>query len=97
MKNRKHIDLRIEYYDTADLKDLLSLLRKIQWCGEVGAGRKIPLTVDGDGSGRYDFHIHQKDITNSQIKNIRDIVILNPEYMKEVEDGEDFKPHYIGE
>lgn len=94
---RKYIDIRVEFDDVAELKELLALLRKIQWCGEVGATREIPVVVDGDGSARLNFHIYENNFPYGSITNLRDVVILKPESIKSVENGENFSPHYIGE
>jgi hypothetical protein len=60
--SRKYIDVRITALSDADIKDILILLRKIQWCGEAGASRNIPINVDGDGSGYYDFNLIEEKL-----------------------------------
>ena len=92
--NRKYVDLRVTALCDADLNDFLIALRKMQWCGDVGAGRKLPIVIDGDGSGRLDFQYIQE---NGKLKNIRENVTLDEEKMKKVSDGHDFETHYIGE
>jgi hypothetical protein len=39
----------------SEIKELLSLLAKIQHLGAIGACCTIPVTVDGDGSGQLRF------------------------------------------
>lgn len=92
-----HIDLRITAISEEDLKDFLIALRKIQYCGDVGANRLLPIQIDGDGSGQIDIAWHIDDITNCNIKNIRDVINLDSSKLKKVDDGDDFQTHYIGE
>jgi hypothetical protein len=92
--SRKYIDVRITALSDADIKDILILLRKIQWCGEAGASRNIPINVDGDGSGYYDFNLIED---GEKIKNLNEIVKLDEEKLKKVSDGDDFETTYLGE
>lgn len=93
---RKYIDLRITAISDEDLKDFLIALRKIQWCGDAGASRTLPLHIDGDGSGAIDVSIFDDD-SESGFKNLREIVNLDETKMKKVSDGDDFETHWIGE
>lgn len=94
---RKFIDLRITTLCNEDLIDFLTAVRKIQHCGDVGINRLIPIRVDGDGSGHINVEIHTKKITDSELKNIRDVINLNKNEIQKVNDGDDFETHYIGE
>jgi hypothetical protein len=40
----------------SELKDFIRLCKVIQRLGQVGSCRKIPLIVDGDGSGQLSFY-----------------------------------------
>jgi len=93
----KFIDLRITAISDEDLKDFLIALRKIQYCGDVGANRLLPIQIDGDGSGGINVEMHEKEITDVKLKNLREIVNLDENKMKSVDDGHDFETHYIGE
>ena len=94
---RKFIDLRITAISDEDLKDFLIALRKIQYCGDVGANRLLPIQIDGDGSGGIKVEMHEKEITDVKLKNLREIANLDENKMKSVDDGHDFETHYIGE
>jgi len=96
MAERKYIDLRITAISDEDLKDFLIALRKIQWCGDVGASRTIPLHIDGDGSGSIDVDVFDES-SEGGFKNLRDMVNLDENKMKKVSDGEDFETQWIGE
>ena len=83
-----------------EIKELLILLRKIQWCGRTGSSRTIPIHVDGDGSARLDFYVNNKEFDPNWIdtcKDIKEIVSLDLDKMKKVADGDDFETQYIGE
>lgn len=41
----------------AEVVEFLHVLSRIQWCGNVGTCRTIPVTVDGDGSGQLRFTV----------------------------------------
>jgi len=57
----KYIDIRvIGLPDT--LFDFGRLLKIIQKCGERGTCRKIPVVVDGDGSGKLRFQLLEEGI-----------------------------------
>lgn len=94
---RKFIDLRISAISDEDLKDFMVALRKIQYCGDIGANRLLPIQIDGDGSGCIDIEMHTKEIINSKIKNIREFINLDESKLHKVNDGYDFERHYIGE
>lgn len=94
---RKFIDLRITAISDEDLRDFMIALRKIQYCGDIGANRLLPIQIDGDGSGAIDIEIHTKEITDTKLKNIREVVNLNQRKLQKVIDGDDFETHYIGE
>lgn len=88
----EYIDIRITG-EHEELRELLVILRKLQWCGDIGAGRTLPIYIDGDGSGRLSFDIKKDE----KFVNIRDFVNLDSEKMKKVSDGDDFETHWIGE
>jgi hypothetical protein len=92
----KYIDIRVTTLSDEDLKDFIIALRKIQWCGESGANRELPLQIDGDGSGSFNFELFE---SGQRVKrtNLRDIVNLDEKELKKVSDGNDFETHYIGE
>jgi len=94
---RKFIDLRITAISDEDLKDFLIALRKIQYCGDVGANRLLPIQIDGDGSGGINIEMHEKEIGDVKLKNLREIVNLDENKTKNVDDGHDFETHCIGE
>ena len=94
---RKFIDLRITAISDEDLKDFLIALRKIQYCGDVGANRLLPIQIDGDGSGGINIEMHEKEIGGVKLKNLREIVNLDENKTKNVDDSHDFETHYIGE
>ena len=52
---RKFIDLRITAISDEDLKDFMIALRKIQYCGDVGANRLLPIQIDGDVDGDWEY------------------------------------------
>jgi translation initiation factor 1 (eIF-1/SUI1) len=57
----KYIDIRvIGLQDT--LLDFGKLMKTIQKCGERGTCSKIPVVVDGDGSGKLKFQILEEGI-----------------------------------
>lgn len=93
----KYIDLRITALSDIDLKDFLIALRKIQYCGDVGANRLLPIQVDGDGSGFINVEMHKNDINDVELTNIRDFINLDESALKKVDDGDDFETHFIGE
>lgn len=88
----KYLDIRISGEDE-EINELLIILRKIEWCGNIGAGRTLPIYIDGDGSGRLSFHIKRND----EFKSICDIVKLDKDSLEKVSNGDDFEEHYIGE
>lgn len=94
---RKFIDLRITAISETDLKDFLIALRKLQYCGDIGANRLLPIQIDGDGSGTIDIEMHIEEITNTKLKNIRKIINLDKIKLESVDNGDDFEIHYIGE
>ncbi len=97
---KNFIDLRITANSDQDLTDFLVALRKIQYCGDIGANRLLPIQIDGDGSGGIDIEIHTEEIINldrSKLKNIREIINLDESKLKKVNDGNNFETHYIGE
>jgi len=96
MAERKYIDLRVTAISDEDLKDFLIALRKIQWCGDVGASRTLPIHIDGDGSGSIDVSIFDEN-SESGFKNLREIIILDETKMKKVSEGDDFETQWIGE
>lgn len=95
--DKKYIDLRVTAISEEDLKDFLIALRKIQYCGDVGANRMIPIRVDGDGSGQIDVEIHKGELESPSMKNLRDLVNLDEAKLEKVIEGNDFETHYIGE
>lgn len=94
---KKFIDIRVTASSDEDLRDFLIALRKIQYCGDIGANRLLPIVIDGDGTGQIDIEIHNKELDNKNLKNIRKIVALDQNKLKKVADGENFETHYIGE
>ncbi len=94
---RKFIDLRITAISDEDLKDFLIALRKIQYCGDIGANRLLPIRIDGDGSGHIDVEIYKSELNSPKLKNLRDLINLDEEKLKKVNDGDDFDTQYIGE
>jgi len=97
MIEKKFVDLRITALSDEDLNDVLILLRKIVYCGEIGGNRTIPVVVDGDGSGQISVEVHKDFVQHEDLKNIKDIVNLDLSKLKSVDDGQDFETHYIGE
>jgi hypothetical protein len=94
---RKFIDLRISAISDEDLKDFLIALRKIQYCGDIGANRLLPIRIDGDGSGQINVEIIHDELNSPKLKNLRDLINLDEEKLKRVNDGDDFDTQYIGE
>ncbi|MCK9544737.1 MAG: hypothetical protein M0R03_22185 [Novosphingobium sp.] len=94
---RKFIDVRITGISETDLKDFMIALRKIQYCGDIGANRLLPIQIDGDGSGGFDIEMHTEEITNIKLKNLKEIVNLDKSKLQKVNDGDDFEVHYLGE
>jgi phage-related protein len=94
---RKYIDLRITAISDEDLNDFLIALRKIQYCGDIGANRLLPIRIDGDGSGQIDVEIHESELNSPKLKNLRDLVNLDEEKLQIVNDGGDFDTQHIGE
>jgi hypothetical protein len=88
----KFLDIRISGEDE-EIRELLIILRKIEWCGDVGAGRSMPIYIDGDGSARLSFEYKNGD----ELKPISELVKLDKKALDKVSDGEDFQEHYIGE
>lgn len=41
----------------SELIEFLKVCGAIQWCGNVGASRDLPVSVDGDGSGQLRFRL----------------------------------------
>jgi len=90
-----------------EIKELLIVLSKIEWLGRIGAGRKIPIVVDGDGSADLKFYIKNippsedgKPVDSKWIEDctsILELVELDPDKLKKVGDGDDFEEQYIGE
>lgn len=94
---RKFIDIRVTALSDEDLVDFYKLLSKIQYCGDIGANRKIPIQVDGDGSGQYSFELHTKEIGETDLKNIDEIIEVSAEEKKTIEEGNEFPTQYLGE
>jgi len=94
---RKFIDVRITGISDTDLKDFMIALRKIQYCGDIGANRLLPIQIDGDGSGGFNIEMHTEEITNTKLKNLREIVNLDKSKLQKVNDGYNFEVHYLGE
>lgn len=94
MGTKKYVDIRVTAPSDADLRELLMLLAKIEECGRQGMSRTIPVQVDGDGSGQYRFVMLEG---KSESANVSDIVTLDKEKMKQVEEGKDFETVYLGE
>ena len=90
-----------------EINELLFILRKIEWCGNIGASRTLPIHVDGDGSGRLHFYVKQvpkeeqgKKVDPSWIEEYEPLserVLLNEKEMDSIAYGNDFKTHWIGE
>lgn len=93
---KRYIDIRVSALSEEDIKDFLVALRKIQYCGEVGMNRLLPLQIDGDGSGNYQFEVFTEPVDKKSEK-LSDIINLDAEKLKKVEDGEDFDAHFLGE
>lgn len=55
-----YLDIRV-VGEKSELKDFIRICKVIQRLGRVGSCRKIPVVVDGDGSGRLAFYGIQKD------------------------------------
>jgi hypothetical protein len=89
---RKYVDIRVVAQDDSVLREFLFALRKMEWCGDVGATRELPIVIDGDGAGRLNFKV----INDGEDKNIRDLMLLDEKALKKVRDGNDFETHYIG-
>jgi hypothetical protein len=87
-----YVDIRVIALDEEVLKEIMIALRKMEWCGSVGAGRTLPIYIDGDGAGRLNFQVIKKEGTT----NISDIVKLDEDKIKKVRSGDDFETHYIG-
>lgn len=92
---KKHIDIRVTALGEEELKEFIIALRKIQWCGNVGASRTLPIHIDGDGSGGMKFEIINK--AGDEMIDISTIVNLDEKAMDKVAYGDDFETHYIGE
>ena len=91
------VDIRVTAISETDLKEFMSALRKIQFCGELGMNRLIPIMVDGDGSGRINVEVHTIENTDPRLRNLNEIVILGGDKLQKVIDGDDFETHFIGE
>jgi hypothetical protein len=52
---RRCINIRVTGQES-ELKDFIRLCKIIQRLGRVGSCRKIPVVVDGDGSGKLSFY-----------------------------------------
>ena len=96
-----YIDIRVTG-GNEEINELILLLSKIQYLGEVGAGRTIPVVVDGDGSGALRFSA--KDGTGNEVfqqamEIIRSGKILNGdrEPFEDQVDDVKIEKHYIGE
>jgi len=50
-----YIDIRV-VGQKSEIKDFIKLCKTIQHLGRTGSCRKIPVVVDGDGSGKLAFH-----------------------------------------
>lgn len=92
MENYKHIALNIKAPEP-ELKELLILLAKIKWCGDVGASRSIKTHIDGDGSARFDIHA----IIENKSVQLDELVKLDPNEIEKVGNGYDWSDLYIGE
>jgi hypothetical protein len=94
---KKYVDIRVTAISETDLNDFLVALRKIQYCGDVGINRLIPIQVDGDGSGQINIEIYTNEPKPPKFKNLREVMDLEDKYQQRILDGDDFKIHYIGE
>ena len=65
----KYIDIRV-IGNLTEVCEFLKVCGAIQWCGNVGAGRNIPVSVDGDGSGRLSFKILSDKGESSDVVSI---------------------------
>jgi len=93
---KKYLDIRIEALSDEDIQDMLGALRKIQYCGELGTNARLPLQIDGDGSGQITFQIHEQEVKNPKLKNLNNMEV-SKRGVREMYGGSDFSTHYIGE
>jgi len=70
----KHINktmtLKVVARNKTELVEFLRVCGAIQWCGRAGASRDIPVSVDGDGSGRLAFWLEDENGKPIEIPNI---------------------------
>jgi hypothetical protein len=75
----------------SEISEILNLFAKIQYLGNVGATRTIPIVVDGDGSGQLRFETLETDnniIDNFELENFK----------SQVDSGiEKLDDHWVGE
>jgi hypothetical protein len=81
-------DIRVTALCNEDMQEFYRLLQTIQSLGVMGANRKIDLSVDGDGSGRYGFYW----IENSPLKSK-----TKPFPPPKQFDPDNLQPIYLGE
>ena len=85
-----YVNLRVEG-GKSEINELLSLLAKIQYLGQIGANDTIPVVVDGDGSGQLKFTTTDTD------NNLIDDYKIE-EFKKQVQErNSKIDPHWIGE
>jgi hypothetical protein len=85
-----YVNIRVEG-GKSEINELLSLLAKIQYLGQIGANDTIPVVVDGDGSGQLKFTTTDTD------NNLIDDYKIE-EFKKQVQEGNSkIDPHWIGE
>lgn len=87
----KYIDIRVTALSDEDIKDFLVLLRKISICGNQGMNRTIEATVDGDGSGNYNFKLLDSDT------DIDDLINLDENELERVANNDGVFKVYLGE
>ena len=82
---KRSVQLKI-YGDDAQILQFLELCKKMEYMGNIGSSRLVPVYVDGDGRGRlrFDFGNFKADIDKQ-------------EFQKEIhKNGRDVKQIYIG-
>lgn len=67
-----YTDIRVHAVCEEDLLSFLKLCTIIQGAGHKGSGRKIPIMVDGDGSGRYEFQLLKIDGSTENLPSRHD-------------------------
>jgi len=71
-----------------EINELLILLAKIQYLGEIGACCTIPVTVDGDGSGQLKFETDGNLIEKFKLESFKNQIREGAEILEN---------HWIGE